>query len=301
MSTTHDPAPHSTPDAEWPIDAALVRTLLLEQHPDLATLEVEPFESGWDNALFRLGADFIVRLPRRRIAAELLEHEQRWLPTIAPRLPLPIPVPLRTGEASTHFPWPWSLVRNLPGVCADEAGVAAHEAQRLADFLLALHVSAPPDAPRNPVRGVPLAQRAETIEARLSRLAGKTTHLMAQPKTAWVAGLAASSGNRATWVHGDLHARNVLVNEKRLSAVIDWGDVCQGDCATDLAAIWMLLPNRRAREVALARYAPDEALLRRGRAWAVAFGAILLETGLVDHPRHAAMGSVTLRNVGDGP
>ena len=44
------------------------------------------------------------------------------------------------------------------------------------------------------------------------------------------------------WVHGDLHPGNLLVDEGRLSAVIDFGDLAAGDPATDLSVIWMMLP-----------------------------------------------------------
>jgi len=216
-------------------------------------------------------------------------------------LPLPISAAVRTGTSSEHYPWCWSVLPNLPGASADVAPVVADEAGRLAEFLSALHQPAQADAPRNPVRGVPLAQRAAVTEERLARLEVKTDLITQEIRSAWLAGLAAPPATRDTWLHGDFHARNVLVQHGRLSAIIDWGDVCQGDCATDLASVWMLLPDARSRERAKTRYGGDDGLWRRARAWAVFFGAVLLDTGLVDHPRHAAMGERTLRNVAAGP
>ena len=291
----------STPAAEWNIDAALVRALLRTQHPDLAHLDIEPFGSGWDNAMFRLGADLLVRLPRREVAEGLIENEQRWLPVLAPRLTLPVPAPVRVGVASEHFPWRWSVLPYLPGIAADAAPVDTDEAERLADFLRALHQPAPAEAPRNPVRGVPLEKRAAVTEERLVRLEQKTALITQETYDAWRGGLAAPSATTDTWLHGDFHARNVLVRGGRLSAVIDWGDLCQGDCATDLACVWMLLPEPRAREQAILRYGVDDALWRRARGWAVFFGAVLLDTGLIDDQRHAAMGEHTLRNLAEGP
>ena len=46
------------------IDEALVRTLLHNQHPDLAGLELREVAGGWDNRMWRLGEDLAVRLPR---------------------------------------------------------------------------------------------------------------------------------------------------------------------------------------------------------------------------------------------
>jgi hypothetical protein len=119
-------------------------------------------------------------------------------------------------------------------------------------------------------------------------------------RSIWRDALAAPIDVEDTWIHGDLHARNVLVQEQRLSAVIDWGDLCNGDCATDLAAVWMWLPNAESRAMAMAAYGGSIATWQRARGWAVLFGLVLLETGLADNPPHAAMGERILRNLNDG-
>jgi hypothetical protein len=104
------------------------------------------------------------------------------------------------------------------------------------------------------------------------------------------------------WLHGDLHARNVLVSEGRLAGVIDWSDLAAGDRATDLASVWGLFEARAAREEALAACAGvSEATWMRARGWAYSLGVMLLDSGLADHPRHAAMGRDTLRRLADGP
>ncbi len=138
--------------------------LLRAQHPDLAGLRVEPLGCGWDNTLFRLGDRLVVRLPRRTLGANILVNEQRWLPVLAPRLPLPVPVPVRVGRPAVDegYPWPWSVVEFLPGTAAS-SGVPFDPAVAAADlggFFGALHAAAPSDAPANPFRGVPLASRA---------------------------------------------------------------------------------------------------------------------------------------------
>lgn len=114
MSRERAPAP-GTPAAEVRIDEALASRLLREQHPDLAPLPLRRVDSGWDNAMFRLGGELAVRLPRRAAAAALLEHEQAHLPRIAARLTLPVPTPCRVGTSGGGYPWGWSVVPWLPG------------------------------------------------------------------------------------------------------------------------------------------------------------------------------------------
>jgi aminoglycoside phosphotransferase (APT) family kinase protein len=299
-SRTGAPTAVATPAAEVAVDAGLVRTLLRAQHPDLAERSIEPCASGWDNAIFRLGDDLCVRLPRREASAALLANEQRWLPALSKRLPLPIPSPVRIGIACANYPWSWSVLPWLPGATADQSHLFAAEGIALARFLKALHTPAPPTAPRNPYRGVPLSQRAVAVEERMERL-DRTTQSVGNPlRSIWKDALAAPIDVDDTWIHGDLHARNVLVHQQRLSAVIDWGDLSKGDCATDLAAVWMWLPNGESRAMAMAAYGCSTATWQRARGWAVLFGLVLLETGLTDNPPHAAMGERILRNLNDG-
>ena len=291
----------ATPKAEVAIDAALVEALLHAQHPDLASLSIKPFASGWDNAMFRLGDQLCVRLPRREASAALLANEQRWLPALAKRLPLPISSPIRVGRAQANYPWSWSVLAWLPGVTADQSNLRADQGIALARFLKALHRPAPPQAPRNPYRGVPLQQRAAAVEERMERMGRSTAFVGNRIRSIWEQALAAPIDVDAAWIHGDLHARNVLVHDDGLCGIIDWGDLCKGDCATDLAAIWMWLPNGESRAMAMSTYAGSTATWQRAKGWAVLFGLVLLETGLADNPPHAAMGEKILRNLNDDP
>ena len=153
--------PAGRPAAEAAVNETLVRRLLEAQHPDLAGLPITPLDAGWDNVLYRLGYELVVRVPRRAIADELMRNEQRWLPELAPQLPIPVPAPVRMGEPTDFYPWYWSVLPWFQGQCADEAPPHDDQAVPFADFLLALHQPAPSDAPVNPVRGVPIAMRKE--------------------------------------------------------------------------------------------------------------------------------------------
>ena len=166
-------AAQNMPAAEIDIDDGLVRRLLAEQHPDLAALPLAQVAYGWDNAIFRLGADLAVRLPRRQLAADLVANEQRWLPELAPRLPLPVPVPLRIGLPSGDYPWNWTVVAWYDGeVAADIALVdPIVDAQRLGRFVRALHTPAPADAPINAfLRGRPIGELRPRVADSLERL-----------------------------------------------------------------------------------------------------------------------------------
>jgi aminoglycoside phosphotransferase (APT) family kinase protein len=233
------------PAAEVEVSADLVRRLLADQHPDLAHLPVEFLANGWDNELYRVGDRLVARLPRRALGAEIIKNEQRWLPGLAPRLPLPIPYPERTGVPACGYPYSWSVVPYLPGVPAAQAGFfdPAGAAAVVGGFLGALHVPAPADAPASPSRGVPLAERAGTFAANLTLLSGQDRFDRDAVRHAWDAALAAPGyDGPPAWLHGDLHPANILVNDGQVSGVIDFGDITAGDPATDLSVAWMLLP-----------------------------------------------------------
>ena len=254
---------------------------------------------GWDNVVYRLGEALGVRLPRRHEAACLTRNEHAWLPVLASRLPVPVPVPVRVGTPSRRYPWPWSIVPWIPGDPADQAPPAADQAGPFARFLSALHRPAPPNAPASAVRGVPLGHRATAVEERLVRLQAASRVVTPKLLQVWNDALAAPQANGSCWLHGDLHARNVLVQRGVITGIIDWGDLTAGDVATDLASAWMLFADSQARADLLSTYGASDALLARAKGWAILFGAVLLDTGLVDHRRHAAVGENTLMRLAE--
>jgi aminoglycoside phosphotransferase (APT) family kinase protein len=291
--------PAGRPDAELDIDEALIRRLISAQHPDLGHLPLRHLDSGWDNVIYRLGETLTVRIPRRQIAAQLVVNEQTWLPILAGRLPIAVPAPVRIGLPDDDYPWHWSILPWYEGECADLAPPGSSEADRFADFLAALHQPAPPEAPDNPVRGVPLRVRESNTRERMTRLEQNTELLNPRLVEIWETALAAPDSDRPCWLHGDLHAQNVLVNGTgTISAIIDWGDITAGDVATDLAGIWALFDDAADRYRILERYAPDDATLARAKGWAVMFGIVLADSGLINSPRHAVAGSKLLERIG---
>lgn len=289
------------PPAELEVDEGLVREMLRQQHPDLARLDLRPLAAGWDNLLFRLGEELVVRLPRRALGALLMANELAWLPTLAAGLPLPTSAPVRVGAPQEGYPWEWEIVRWFPG---DTAEASAPEdldaaAQVLGEFLAALHQPAPEDAPRSAFRGTPLAQRAPFVHQDLDDLGNVVDRTALLALWDVLAGTP-EWGHPPVWLHGDVHPLNLIVDQGALSAVVDFGDLCQGDPASDLAVAWMLFPPgpRNCFQQAAGGSDPvDDDTWERARAWAIALGAALA-TG---DERVSGIGHRTLRAVLDDP
>jgi aminoglycoside phosphotransferase (APT) family kinase protein len=267
------------------IDEALIVRLLEEQAPHLAGLQVRQVRNGWDNAIWRLGDALAIRITRRAVAVDLHRHEQRWLPTLARRLPMPVPVPVVTGVPSDLFPWPWSVVPWFEGDVAAVAPPLPAEARVLGGFLAALHVQALEDVAPNLARGGPLESRQEAATTWAAHGVSKQDEpLTAQALDVFHAGLLATPATERVWIHGDLHARNVLVRRGRLCAVLDSGDVTAGDAATDLAAAWWLFDLDIHRDVWSAYGRESVDTWSRARAWAALFGLSFLSFVLPDDP-----------------
>jgi aminoglycoside phosphotransferase (APT) family kinase protein len=277
-------------------DVDLVKWLIAAQYPQWADRPVREVDSaGTDNAIYRLGDDMAVRLPRIRGAVGQAEKDLRWLPRFAPLLPLDIPVPLAIGTPAGDYPWTWSVYRWLHGESApiervDDPGQAA---TALAGFLTALQgidVAGGP-TPVKRGRGGPLAPRDADVRAAidaLSRLRDDDLTIDAGAATAaWEAALRApSSSAPPTWIHCDLHAGNLLVHDGRLSAVIDFAGLTVGDPAVDLMVAWTFL-SAAGRAVFRAALAVDDATWARGRGWALSVGLIALPYYFETNPAFA--------------
>ena len=287
------------PPAEINLSVDDVRELLGDQHAQLAHLPLIAGPSGWDNVIFRLGEELAVRLPRRQSAAILLQHEQRWLPQLAPRLPLPIPAPIFLGSPSEFFPWHWSVTPWFDGETMDRAPPAADHAELLASFLQALHTAAPADAPQNPWRSATLAQRQPRFDQCMHDIESSAGAMDTKLHRIWEQAVQTPIDVAPTWIHGDLHARNVLVRHGRLSAVLDWGDMTAGDRAVDLAATWILLSQVQERERLMSRcHAISRQTWTRARGWALMYALIVLCSG---DPEHREPGQATLQRLCEGP
>lgn len=287
---------------EQDTDPSLVHRLLGAQFPQWADLPIEPVQSaGTDNALYRLGDDKVVRLPRIPSAVGQVDKEFKWLPRLGPLLPLAIPVPLGKGMPGEGYPWRWSVYRWLEGQNAAVESMAnsSQVATDLAGFIAALQRIDPTDGPvpgpHNSFRGVPLRTRDSSTRAAIEAL--RSTLDADAAVTAWKAALQAPAwSGPPVWIHGDLQTGNLLARRGRLCAVIDFGCLGVGDPACDLAVAWNFL-SVRARRTFRRELAVDDAMWARGRGWALSIGVIALPYYQNTHPPLAAISRYAIDQV----
>jgi aminoglycoside phosphotransferase (APT) family kinase protein len=281
-------------------DTSLVRRLLAAQFPDWADLPIERVPSaGTDNAIYRLGEEMAVRLPRVESGTGQLEMEYRWLPRLAPHLPLAIPTPIAMGDPAEGYPWRWSVYRWLEGENATADRLDLRQAATdLAEFIAALQridTTGGPLAGVESSRGVPLATRDDPTRAAIAALHGvlDTDAVTAQWEAALRAPVWTGPG---VWLHGDLNEGNLLALHHHLTAVIDFGVMAVGDPACDLMVAWTLL-TPDARAVFRAALPFDDATWTRGRGWALSWGLIVLPYYKDTNPWLCRIAEYTLREV----
>jgi len=250
-------------------DADLVRRLLVGQYPQWADLPIARLpSSGTDNAIYRLGAELVVRLPLIHWAVGQVEKEHTWLPKLAPRLPLAVPEPLAMGEPAEGYPWHWSVYRWIDGESAHPDRIAdlRQTADDLAGFVAALHAIDLADAPRSQ-RGVPLATKDTEIRGAIEAMAHEFD---AEALTAaWDEAITCPQWDGPpVLVHGDLSDGNLLVRDGRLHAVIDFSCFGFGDPANDLDVAWDLFSGE-SRDAYRRALGVDDATWTRGRGWAI--------------------------------
>jgi aminoglycoside phosphotransferase (APT) family kinase protein len=271
-------------DDELDVDEQLVRRLLGTVSPAYDGLPLRRFEvTGSDNALFRLGDDLLVRVPRQPGGTTTIEKEQRWLPYVAPHLPVPVPEIVAVGEPGFGYPERWSIVRYLagerPDVPREGEALRSDLAADLADVVRALGSLAVPDEARSDdelqwYRGRPLATMDDAMQAYLrdSRpLVGhpELTVDLDEVASAWSRTIRMEEAHRIVeprWYHGDLNAENLLVRDGRLVAVLDFGGLSIGDPTIDLVVAWQLL-DPAARATFREALAVDDVTWRLACGW----------------------------------
>lgn len=258
-------------DGRAGITADLVRRLVRSQFPRWGDLPVVPAEvEGWDNRTYRLGKDMSVRLPTATGYAPAVAKENRWLPRLAPALPVDVPPILAVGVPGEGYPFPWSVRTWLPGETADRAHIEdlPRFAGAVAEFLVALQGcqtdGGPAAGEHSWYRGASLAHYDQETRRCLAALAGR---LETRPVVAvWEAALAAEWTGEPVWFHGDVAPGNLLVEDGDLSAVIDFGTSGVGDPACDLVIAWTLFSGE-SRQVFQDLVGQEEGTWARARGW----------------------------------
>jgi aminoglycoside phosphotransferase (APT) family kinase protein len=255
------------------IDVSLARRLIDRQFREWSDLPIsEVALDGWDNRTFRLGSELSIRLPTGSWYAKQVEKEQRWLPVLAPRLPLPIPVPVAQGAPDAGYPYAWSVYRWLEGEPAATAPVAdlTAFAVALAAFLNALGrvdvTGGPEPGEHNFYRGGPLGTyEGEALEA-IDKLGDEIPRDAVL--RAWEDAMGTSWDRDPVWFHGDVAVGNLLVRDGRLAAVLDFGSSGVGDPACDMVIAWTFLSGE-SRDRFRAELGVDPGTWSRGRGWAL--------------------------------
>jgi aminoglycoside phosphotransferase (APT) family kinase protein len=265
------PPTHPPPPDRDAIDAALARRLIERQFPQWAELPIAGVDvDGWDNRTFRLGSELTIRLPTGDWYAQQVAKEQRWLPVLAPQLPLPIPSPVAMGNPDGDYPYPWSVYRWLDGDIATHARIddLPAFAEALAGFLNALRrvdaTHGPPPGEHNFFRGGPLAiYEQETLDA-IGTLGREIDRDAAM--RVWADAMSTRWERDPLWVHGDVASGNLLVRDGRLAAVLDFGSSGVGDPACDCVIAWTFFSGA-SRARFRAELDADAATWSRGRGW----------------------------------
>lgn len=255
------------------VNVGLVSKLIASQFPQWGGLPIHQVEtSGWDNRTFHLGEEMLIRMPSAACYELQVEKEHQWLPKLAPQLPYAIPTPLALGSPGFDYLWHWSVYRWIDGVTAssqvdiDRVDLAI----RLAAFLTALQQADATDGPlageHSFYRGAPLTtydlETRNAITALGSRISSdRATQI-------WETALDTKWQHTPVWVHGDLALGNLLLQNGKLHAVIDFGQLCIGDPACDLAIAWTLFSGQ-SREAFQEQIKLDAGTWARGRAWAL--------------------------------
>jgi aminoglycoside phosphotransferase (APT) family kinase protein len=301
---------------ELAIDHVLVRQLVDRTLPQCTALPIERLDaSGSSNALFRLGKEFLVRLPRQPGGSETIKKEQRWLPIVAPLLPVRVPEIVALGEPDFGYPECWSVVRWLPGEAPRPAPRGSSETSRARDLAVDLAhlvrafrtIPVPAEAADNQrlrwYRGEPLASLDDEIRRNIE--ACRTipdlrldldSVLGIWRESIELRGATASSAPH--WYHGDLFAENLLVSQGRLSGVLDFGGLGVGDPTVDLLPAWEVL-DPLAREDFRAVVGVADDTWRIGRAWALAIAVLTFPYYWTSMPERCASRAAIAQSVID--
>ncbi|MFI9160654.1 aminoglycoside phosphotransferase family protein [Kitasatospora aureofaciens] len=273
---------------ELDIDEALVRRMVAAQFPHWAALPVELVDSaGTSNAMYRLGEDLVVRIPRIPGAAEDIAKEHTWLRRLAPELPVAVPAPVGLGEPVDGCPGQWSVLRWLEGANPVAGHVSQPEllASDLAAFATAMHRVDPAGGPAS-YRSETLTERDAAVRRAVAALTG-AVDVEAVTSLWHTAPAAPGHPGPPVWIHADLQPGNLLVDGRgRLSAVIDFGCAGLGDPAVDLIPAWYVLPAP-VRDAFRTAVGADDAQWARGRGWALSVALMELSYYRETNPRMA--------------
>jgi aminoglycoside phosphotransferase (APT) family kinase protein len=236
-------------------------------------LEIKPVKkSGNDNKTFHLGNSMSVRLPSDEAYVPQVEKEQKWLPILAKHLSTPISEPLAKGEPSEDYPHPWSVNKWLDGetLTLENIDDSNQFANDLGKFLVELQSI---DANEGPLAGEHNFYRGGDIvvyddecrDAINNNVNTFNKHLL---KEIWELALTSKWAGEPVWVHGDIAPGNILIENGKLCAVIDFGILGVGDPSCDAAMAWTFFDDS-SRKTFKNALNFDAETWNRARGWAL--------------------------------
>ena len=260
------------------LSSGIAARLISTQFPELAEKKILPMTgAGTDNLIFRIGDDLCARFPKVPWAADTARREALALPRFA-GAPLSAPEVYGLGRPGTGYPNSWSILTWLPGTPLEDGALddPAFAARQLADFFGYVRKvtvdSAFSPGPDNNGRGAPLATRTAAFKAALPHLPDVDPDWATR---LWMQSLGAGQAEEVCWLHGDVHPGNVLVEDGRVSGVIDWGLCGVGDGACDLLTAWAMF-DRAPRETFRKALGATDSEWLRGAGWALSMAVIYL-------------------------
>ena len=248
-----------------------------------------------------MGNEYVVRLPRIEWVPgsidKSINKEYEWVPRIARFLKIPISEPLFKGNPDKSYPWGWTVTKWNEGHNPNFEKENEYQvlAKDLAYFLNELHGIKLANGPSSR-RGVPLKEVDVETRKAIDQLEGE---IDIQSVTSLWRKLTniPSWSKESVWVHGDFLPGNILVQNNRLSAVLDFSDVGIGDPACDLVIAWSLLKSHSRKVFRENLGNIDDNTWERGRGWALSIALIMLPYYKHSNPVLAALARRIIENV----
>ena len=273
------------------IDVELAKSLISEQFPEYKNLEIKPIpKSGWDNRMFVLGDDMLIRMPSVECYQAQIKKEYKFLPKFKNFLSFAIPEPIKIGKPSENFPWNWSMYKYIEGENSSNGNIkdkiefAKDLAKFLNEFQNISTEGGPEAGEHNFYRGGDLNVYDDEVHESIKLLKDKIDEDVIFE--IWNKAIKTKWDKKSVWVHGDISFGNLLVKDGKLCAIIDFGGIGIGDPACDLAIAWTDFDNEERKVFYDSLENIDENTCRRGCAWAL-WKALILASGFCDGPKDA--------------
>jgi ribosomal-protein-alanine N-acetyltransferase len=255
IKQAHNKSSPWLPDFEFKPEE--LKNFLISKDPVFKNVHMpELIDHGWDNDVYILKADKIIfRCPRRKIAATLIQRENYALEFLKGKLNLAIPDPYYKFIGPPVYPYPFHGYRLLDGEAVHKAHLSNNDrASNICDFALflkKLHSISAEDA-LNAGVDFQVFDRTnsrniyEQINQRINTQWFKKEDSLYLSKIKELSDAAMSvtlNKNKLVIVHGDLYCKHLLFKDKKITSIIDWGDVGLNHPVIDLASLYSIFPK----------------------------------------------------------